>query len=132
MKYLFTLFTILLLFSCNENEEQIAIDSNNKILGSWSHATYLENNAITYKRVSGIIDDDYSFTLNNNGNFIEHKNAGSCGTPPISFGDFEGNWLQKENIIYIESKYWGGTQNLNWEIISLTDETLTIKITYTE
>ena len=132
MKYKFSLLVVLILFSCIENEEQITIDLHNKIVGSWSYAEYSEDNTVTFKRVHGIIDDKYSFTLKNNGSFIEHKNAGWCGTPPISYADFEGNWSEKENNIYIESKYWGGTQNLNWEIISLTDEILAINITYSE
>lgn len=132
MKKLSALLAIFLLFSCSQNKEDIIVDPNNKILGSWSYGEYAENNTITYKRVNEIVDNDYSCTLKNDGSFIEHKNSGWCGTPPISFSNFEGNWHQNENKIFIESEYWGGIQKLNWEIISLTDETLTIKTTYTE
>jgi hypothetical protein len=129
MKYLLSLITVLTLFSCTENEEQIDIDPNNQIIGSWSYAEYSENNIATFKRVSGIVDDKYTCTLKNNGSFMEHKNAGWCGTPPITFDDYEGSWQQENNKISIQSEFWGGTQNLNWEVISLTDETLKIKIT---
>lgn len=132
MKHLITFLTAITLLACSESEEQITIDPNNQLIGSWSYAEYNEDDTITYKRVNGTISDEYTCTLKNNGSFIEHKNAGWCGTPPISFSDFEGTWQQQNNKVIIQSEYWGGTQNLKWEIIALTEEILTLKITYTE
>lgn len=132
MKYLANLLIVFMLFSCNQNEEQIDINPNNQIIGFWSYPEYSEDNITTFKRVNGIVSDKYTCTLKNNGSFIEHKNAGWCGTPPIAFDDFEGSWHQNNNTISVSSTYWGGTQNYIWEIISLNDETLKVKITYSE
>lgn len=132
MRNLTFLVSLLILISCQQNEEEIYIDPNNPVLGSWSYPIYEDNNTITYERVSGIIADAYTCTLKNNGNFIEHKNAGWCGTPPISYADFTGNWYQENEKIKINSEYWGGTFNLTWEIISVNDKNLQIKITYPE
>ena len=34
----------------------------------------------------------YGFIIGEDGSFTERKNTGWCGTPPITYGNFEGSW----------------------------------------
>lgn len=63
------------------------------------------------------------------GVFLERKNAGWCGTPPITYGDFDGTWMEDEDgFIYITSEYWGGTQDLTFKLISVDEAHLVLEI----
>lgn len=56
--------------------------------------------------------------------FIERKNAGWCGTPPIAYADFNGSWAKNDSLIDITVDYWGGVANYHWKIISIDNNNL--------
>lgn len=60
--------------------------------------------------------------------FIERKNSGWCGTPPVSYSDFEGNWSINDSLLNVSVAYWGGLADYQWKIISLDDKRLTIVV----
>lgn len=115
------LFGILLISSftsCKkeENNNDIYVDKNGFYLsGTWSNPVFRDS-LITYHRVNNI-GDQYGFSIAADHKFFERKNAGWCGTPPISFTNYEGNWLLQDSILKIESRYWGGKVLYQWRII---------------
>lgn len=122
-------FLSILFIGCNNNDS-IVIDDENLLLGSWSYPEYSENK-ITYSRVMTTIQNEYTCTFQNDGTLTEHKNSSWCGTPPISYGNFTGSWnYENKDIINLKSKYWGGVFDVKWEIISLTENKLTVLINY--
>ena len=58
--------------------------------------------------------------------FSTNKNAGWCGTPPISYADFEGTWKKSDSTISITVGYWGGLLDYQWKIVSIDNKSLTI------
>jgi len=69
--------------------------------------------------------DEYGFTIFENGSFVEHKNAGWCGTPPITYADFEGNWTQQsDSILRINVDFWGGEEIYELKIFDVSENTL--------
>ncbi len=121
---------ILLLFAhliiaCEQNNENAAATTD-QLIGSWFNPQY-NDSIVTYERSEGLVDNDYSFTFKEDKTFIERKNAGWCGTPPISYADFDGIWSKNDSIIEITVDYWGGTAEYTWKILSIDDLTLKIK-----
>lgn len=120
--------TVLLLFffvalSCSKDD--INIDENNLLLGSWINPQY-KNNKTTFKRAKSLKEDDYGISFSSQGIFIE-RHSGWCGTPPLIFSDFKGMWNENNNNIKINIDNGTGISERIWKIISLDNETLVIE-----
>jgi len=120
---LITLIIGLILISCGKEKTQADIDS--KLIGNWINPSY-NDTLVTFDRFNSLKDNDYGFSILFNGKFIERKNSGWCGTPPIAYSDYEGNWTQNDSIISITVGYWGGTVDYKWKIVSIDENNLTI------
>jgi hypothetical protein len=92
-----------------------------------------EEDMLLLERSSGLDPSKYGFTLRENGEFIERKNAGWCGTPPITYDNFEGTWVAlSDSLLEITVGYWGGTMNYQIRIVSLEQDLLAIRYLYAE
>lgn len=125
-KYLLAiLFLTLVLHSCEKNEE-LSADPNNLLVGHWLATDFSEEHT-TFRRAKSLTENDYGITFKSNGTLVERKNAGWCGTPPISYADFEGNWSQNDSNLSLNVSFWGGMAQLTWEIESVDATTLIVK-----
>ena len=114
----------LILISCEKENEQI-ISTSDLLIGNWINPEY-EDTFVTYSKSQGLINDQYGFTCNSDLSFVERKNAGWCGTPPISYADFNGTWIENDSIIEISVGYWGGKVEYQWKIIQIDNQSLKV------
>ena len=124
-----------LFFSCESDLDMMNLDAlgdNAGIVGTWVENEYRGDTL--YLDRSGAFDKDkYGFTIHEDGTFTEHKNAGWCGTPPITYDSFEGTWeTVSDSLLDITVAYWGGMMTYQIRIVSLTPEELAIRYLYTE
>ena len=133
MKKLVFLLVMGLLSSCEADLMNMeALGDNAGILGTWVENEY-QGDTLFLLRSEVFEKDKYGFTLEEDGTFIEHKNAGWCGTPPISYDSFEGNWeAVSDSLLDITVAYWGGVMTYQIRIVSLEAEELAIRYLYTE
>ena len=122
---------IILLFgfsfiACEKNNDNTAA-SNDDLIGSWFNPQYNDSIA-TFERSEGLLDNEYGFSFHEENTFIERKNAGWCGTPPISYADFDGTWTKNDSIIEITVDYWGGTADYTWKIVTINEALLKIYV----
>lgn len=120
-KIILLLFSITL-FSCEETIEP-KINSSDPIIGSWINPHYMDT-LWRYERADALQDDCPGFTFKPEGLFVERKNAGFCGTPPIVYSNFNGTWTKNDSLIQITVDYWGGEADYQWKIISMDDRYL--------
>ena len=117
-------FTILLFtLGCDSEtpEHSSAID------GYWINPVYSEN-GIAYSRANNFKNGGGMAFLAE-GKLIERANAGGCGTPPITYANYYGNWQMKaDSIIVGTSEYWGGTVDFKFQIKKLTNEKLKLSV----
>lgn len=118
---LFIVFT-----SCVKNDEVLP-EMYDTLLGNWTNMEWNES-YVSYKKTEVMPTDNYAFNFGKENKFSEHKNAGWCGTPPITYGNFNGTWSLNDSVITIKSTYWGGYANYEWKIISIDNNNLKIKI----
>jgi hypothetical protein len=133
MKRLFFLAVIALLCSCESDLMNMeALGDNSGIVGTWVENQYKGDTL--YLDRSGTFDKEkYGFTLHEDGAFTEHKNAGWCGTPPITYDSFEGSWeAVSDSLLDITVAYWGGVMTYQMRIVSLDAKELAIRYLYTE
>lgn len=110
--------------ACEKDKEPVYI-STDPVVGSWVNPQYSDT-IETYRRVNGLVDNQYGFTLKQDHRFIERKNAGWCGTPPVVYADYQGTWEENDSIVLISVGFWGGTVDYKWKILSTGKDRLTI------
>ena len=133
MKKLAFMVALTLLVSCEENlQDTEALGENAGIVGTWVEEGYEDD--ITLLERSDLLDETrYGFTVKDDGVFIERKNAGWCGTPPIYYDNFDGMWVAlSDSLLEITVGYWGGTMTYQMRIVFLDQEKLGIRYLYAE
>jgi len=125
------ILSVIFLASCAEMDEvSEMLGENEEIVGTWVEES-LEDQVTTMKRAQNLAQDKYGFTIREDGTFIERKNAGWCGTPPISYDNFEGTWeALSDSLLDITVGYWGGTITYQMRIVSLDNQYLRIRYLY--
>lgn len=108
-----------------EYQNELLSNYSENLLGYWISPVYSDA-MITYSRANELKDNEYGFVLKPGNVFLERKNSGWCGTPPIIYGDFDGHWYQNDSILNIKVGYWGGKENYQWKIISIENDKLSI------
>ncbi len=133
MKKLVILLFALLLIACEKESVDIeALGENEGIIGTWIDNGY-EEDLTLLKRVNSLDPSKYGFSIVDDGSFVERKNAGWCGTPPITYENFEGSWVAlSDSLIEITVAYWGGTMTYQMRIVSLDTEDLQIRYLYSD
>lgn len=133
MKNMFILLLALVLISCEEElPVSDALGENAGIVGTWIADSY-EDDITVLMRGDALNHSKYGFTLKKDGSFIERKNSGWCGTPPISYENFEGAWeALSDSLIDVTVAYWGGIMTYQIRIVSLHAEELKIRYLYTD
>lgn len=119
-------FLFLSIIACTK-EEDVTLKSEEFLAGNWSKIEYGDS-TFTVEKVSALPENEYGFSFVADQSFIERKNSGWCGTPPIMYDDFDGTWEMQDSVINISVAYWGGTAEYKWKILSQTDDKLTIWI----
>ena len=114
----------MLLFSCETETPEIP-DENTPFLGTWINPVYTDSTR-TYSRAEGLMDNEYGLSILENHSVLERKNSGWCGTPPISYADFQGNWLFEDDTLRLNVDFWGGTSELTWIIRSVDENEMVI------
>lgn len=127
------LFVVVSLTACESDMAELeALGLNSGIIGTWIEDEYRGDTLLLYR--AGDLDEHmYSFTIRDDGTFIERKNAGWCTTPPITLDNFEGTWeAVSDSLLDIKVAYWGGMMTYQIRIITLNGDELAIRYLYTE
>jgi len=118
------LFSLYCLSSCEYNND-LKSENAELIIGNWISPFYIDT-IVQYTRAEKLKDDDFGISFNPENTLVERQNAGWCGTPPISFANYNGTWSKTGDIIDITVDFWGGKANRKWKVIAINSKTLTI------
>ncbi len=117
---------LILVASCKDDEIK-ADNTPSSIHTAWINPEYLDN-TITFKKSTELSTDSYGIKFLTDGSVIEHKNAGFCGTPPITYDYFYGEYNYNEGMINMTVPFWGGSIDIVWEVLNLSNTTLVVKV----
>ncbi len=112
------------LFACDSDTDTSFLDPN-LLIGSWTNGVF-DNEVKVYERSNSLVDNMYGFSFCENQVFVERKNSGWCGTPPVAYADYQGTWLLKDSILSIKVGFWGGEMEYRWRIVSLDKKHLSL------
>lgn len=130
-RYLCIVIGLVWMLSCEkEGPDAESLGENTGVVGTWVEEEYAED-LLWLQRSPGLDSSGYGFRIRENGEFIERKNAGWCGTPPITYANFEGTWeALSDSLLDITVGYWGGMMTYQIRIVSLDQEKLAIRYLY--
>jgi hypothetical protein len=112
----------MVLFSCTKKED-LKDYGDSPLIGTWNYSFY-ENEVTVFTRGPEFIDGE-GIKFNANGTLLQRKNSGFCGTPPITYADYDGTWTKiNDTIIEIKAGYWGGTITSKLDIEYISSYTL--------
>lgn len=136
MKKLLTIITVFCLFNaCSENvvvPNLSNLEGQENLIGIWEYDSYEHLTDTTYaevyRKVNKIAKDQAGITFKNSGVFLSKQNAGWCGTPPISYAEYDGTFnVGSKNVVNINSTYWGGKSSYKMEVLELTNNRLKVR-----
>ncbi len=114
-------------FCLNSCQKSDQYQPGSGLIGVWSNPEY--NDSIRrFTRLEQLVPDAYAVVFLENGQLIERKNGGWCGTPPVVYEDFKGQWRQRGKLIDLEVPYWGGVLKETWELMELDAASLKVKV----
>lgn len=116
----------LALGSCSKSDEVNLSDENGSLIGHWVNPVYT-GDTISWQKAPNLIEYAYGMSIEKTGVLIERKNAGWCGTPPISYADYKGSWKLENEVLILNGKYWGGNFTTSYKILSLSSEKMVVK-----
>jgi hypothetical protein len=124
-KLLLTAIILYSLFiSCSKDD--IKIDPDNLLIGTWIY-TKSHNNLDVYTR-SLNFEDKHCYRFNLDGTMLERNIAGWCGTPPVTYDNYDGTWSYfNDSILNIKVEYWGGTRDYRLGIYSVDRDSLKVE-----
>ena len=124
------IYGMMLIAGCGKQD--INLDGFDNIIGCWINPVYVDNiegkSIINFQRSNIISTNSGGIKFVKDGTLIERKNAGWCGTPPISYDNFSGKWqILNNDEMKIDVAFWGGMEKKIWKIIDVTRSTLKIE-----
>ncbi len=123
---------IVLLLPLASSFDSYELKDSRFLLQKWVQEDY-DQNGFRYKSASSFESDKPGIEFLKDGSLIKRQNAGWCGTPPISYDNFDGKWERiSDNEIKIEHRFWGGTSIANVRIVSLTETEMIVQFEQVE
>ena len=127
MFILLSLIIASFLPSCEK--DNIEIDPDNLLIGVWINDGFMDDITI-YKR-SNEFTNNYCYLFKSDGTLTERQNAGWCGTPPISYADYEGTWeIANDTLIRITAGSWNGDRSYRLDIELVNSEELKVVVLF--
>lgn len=123
--YVIFLFSVLIISSCGEAPTRMTpvVD----IYGAWVEADNNFDDTVLYKSL-GLDSSKFGYIFYEDGKLLKRDNAGWCGTPPIYYTNYQGNWnMGGDSIVHITAGYWGGIRSYSFRIISLNATEMKIR-----
>lgn len=126
------LFLFCLLLLTSFRVEKSRLDWEHKLIGSWVYHSE-EVNLLHRKKIDHLEESMGGIQFLQNGKLLVRQNAGWCGTPPISYSNFDGTWkVNADSTLDLTYSFWGGKVVEQWKIEALSDSVLSYRQVHSE
>lgn len=95
------------------------------IIGAWGYDSYdAETGIETFKHLDSLTGDKYGYQFDLEGVLLV-RSAGWCGTPPLTYSNYEGSWLEEsDGVLVLNRTDEGFSMSYKLEIVELTNDVL--------
>ena len=102
------------------------VEDTSDLIGIWVPDTSDKEGNI-YKKLEDFEEDKPGIRFLKDGTLLKRQNVGWCGTPPISYGLYDGTWKVEDGTkLKITYQYWGGMIEEEMSIIDLTSNKMKV------
>ena len=123
------LIFFIAIISCSKDE--FTIDQDNLIIGTWTYSGN-QDDILIFNRNNEFINNQ-CFRFESDGTLTERANSGFCGTPPISYADYRGNWVPvNDTLILVRVDSWNGLTEFKLDIEFVGPSRLKTRIVYNQ
>lgn len=121
------LFLLMVTFiGCEDDNETITINESDLLIGSWVNPVS-NDSELKFERAGSLKENEYGIAFLAESKCVE-RSSGWCGTPPLTFFDYQGTWTKNDAIIIITiGSGINGLEEIKWEIKTLNDKYLIIE-----
>lgn len=97
--------------------------------GAWGLESIEPESGIrVYAKLGELSGNQDGYQFEQDGSLLV-RNAGWCGTPPLTYSNFEGSWLEEEyNCLVLEYPHWEEAQNFRMEILSVLGDEMRCRV----
>ncbi|CAN5366759.1 hypothetical protein BH09BAC5_BH09BAC5_12140 [soil metagenome] len=111
-------------FTSNQTTVKI---NNKQLIGTWVYSEY-KDELLYYEKKNKFEKDKSGIEFKEGGKIIKRQNASWCGTPPITYANYDGTWEKSsDSTLTIIYQYWGGMCREVWLVSSLSKEKMVVK-----
>lgn len=129
MKVFIFLAAVIVTLSFQIKKETI---EEKDISGYWLNNSSDGNN-IVFSKVKAFQDDRSGYHFISGGKMEIRQNSGWCGTPPISYKNYDGQWeMESDSVIHMKYQFWGGIVEERWKVVLQEKNELIVQSTYHE
>lgn len=121
---------LLLLFVLIAASSDKKATPKKQLIGIWliEENETSQNNA-SFQRTKKFKKDEPGIQFRKNGTLIKRQNSGWCGTPPISYTNYEGTWdMTGDSTLSVQYEFFDGTIEEDWKIIKVDKKGLKIVV----
>jgi hypothetical protein len=110
--------------------DQAPVKIDDEIIGAWVFSKY-EDGLRHYVKKNKLAKDKAGIEFKSDGKFIIRQNVSWCGTPPITYGNYEGVWEKgSDSTLLITYEEHGKKCREEWLVSSFEKEKLVMKRTF--
>jgi hypothetical protein len=125
MKTILQIFIFLIIIAYSCTKEEIKIDQDNLLIGTWNYSDYSDNTLIFTRSAKFI--DNHCYQFNSDGTLLERNIAGWCATPPVSYTDYKGKWaILNDTLIQLNVTYFDALRSYKLYIKSIDSNSLRV------
>ncbi len=127
--FLFIAFSMLIFqfsIAFKNNEKQ---SLNKSLLGIWVQTKYAAG-SIELTRSKSFLNNNPGIEFKTNGKMVKRANSSWCGTPPISYRNYNGIWTVNpvDSTVHAIYDFWGGKFDNIYKVKSLSNSELVLEI----
>lgn len=79
-------------------------------------------------KIDSLDHDIEAISFKMDGKLTKRQNIGRCGTPPITYGNYEGTWKPlSDSSVRVRYRYWQGEIEEDWLITGLNENVVACK-----
>lgn len=126
MKNVLLLTIVMFLLTGHRSSDSNELEKD-QLIAVWVHSRY-NSDGIEFVKGKRFKKACPGLEFKKNGNLIKRQNVGWCGTPPVTYGNFNGTWeFTSDSTLRVNYEFWGGTDKEDWRIIELNAHKLKIE-----
>jgi hypothetical protein len=128
MNFLKLICIVFLISAFTSDQPPVKIDD--ELLGPWVYSGSKDELSL-FKKKNKLEKNKSGIEFKADGKFVQRQNVSWCGTPPITYGNFDGTWEKNsDSTVLITYQYHNEIRREELQVFSLHKNRMIVKYTF--